>query len=69
MSRGPNGIPNNLRELAGYDAIVFSDIAAHEIGEARMTAIRDYVDKLGGGFVMIGGPNSFGVGGYLPNAD
>ncbi|MEM7010033.1 MAG: VWA domain-containing protein [Verrucomicrobiota bacterium] len=62
--RGPNGIPNNLRELAGYDAIVFSDIAAHEIGEARMTAIRDYVDKLGGGFVMIGGPNSFGVGGY-----
>ncbi|MFT5470120.1 MAG: Ca-activated chloride channel family protein, partial [Verrucomicrobiales bacterium] len=62
--RDPNGIPNSLRELAGYDAIIFSDIAAHDIGEARMTAIRDYVDKLGGGFVMIGGPNSFGVGGY-----
>lgn len=62
--RGSNGIPENLRELAGYDAIVLSDIPAHEIGEARMTAIRDYVDKLGGGFVMIGGPNSFGVGGY-----
>ncbi|MEM1293895.1 MAG: VWA domain-containing protein, partial [Verrucomicrobiota bacterium] len=62
--RGANGIPNNLRELAGYDAIIFSDIAAHEIGETRMIAIRDYVDKLGGGFVMVGGPNSFGVGGY-----
>ncbi len=62
--RAANGIPHNLRELAGYDAIVFSDIAAHEIGENRMIAIRDYVDKLGGGFVMIGGPNSFGVGGY-----
>ena len=62
--RPPAGIPGNLRELAGYDAIIFSDIAAHEIGEAKMGAIRDYVDKLGGGFVMIGGPNSFGVGGY-----
>jgi len=63
-ARAPSGIPDNLRELAGYDAIVFSDIAAHEIGEARMLAIRDYVEKLGGGFVMIGGTNSFGVGGY-----
>jgi len=30
-----------------------------------MTAIHDYVDKLGGGFIMLGGPNSFGVGGYV----
>lgn len=62
--RGPNGFPNNLRDLAGYDAIIFSDVSALEIGEAGMTAIRDYVERLGGGFVMIGGPKSFGVGGY-----
>ena len=29
-----------------------------------MSAVRDYVGKLGGGFVMIGGTRSFGVGGY-----
>ena len=29
-----------------------------------MSVIKDYVEILGGGFVMIGGKNSFGVGGY-----
>ncbi len=62
--RSPDGLPNSLQELAGYDGIVLSDIPAHRIGEGRMVAIRDYVEKLGGGFVMIGGMNSFGVGGY-----
>lgn len=62
--RSPEGLPESLQELAGYDGIILSDIPAHRIGEARMSAIRDYVEKLGGGFVMIGGMNSFGVGGY-----
>lgn len=62
--RSPGGLPSSLQELAGYDGIILSDIPAHLIGETRMTAIRDYVEKLGGGFVMIGGVNSFGVGGY-----
>ena len=63
-ARTPEGFPDNLRELAGYDGVILSDVPAHQIGEDRMTLIRDYVDKLGGGFVMIGGMNSFGVGGY-----
>lgn len=62
--RSPEGLPASLQELAGYDGIILSDIPAHRIGESRMSAIRDYVEKLGGGFVMIGGMNSFGVGGY-----
>ncbi|MFK5920689.1 MAG: VWA domain-containing protein [Verrucomicrobiota bacterium] len=62
--RSPEGMPESLRELAGYDGIIVSDVSAHKLGETRMAAIRDYVDKLGGGFVMIGGMNSFGVGGY-----
>ena len=62
--RSPEGLPETLQELAGYDGIILSDVAAHEIGEARMNAIRDYVENLGGGFIMIGGMKSFGVGGY-----
>ena len=62
--RGPGQVPTSLEELAGYDGVVLSDIAARQVGEAAMAAIREYVDKLGGGLVMIGGPNSFGVGGY-----
>ncbi|MEZ5304705.1 MAG: VWA domain-containing protein [Verrucomicrobiales bacterium] len=62
--RGANGVPQNLADLAGYDGIILSDVPAHEVGEGAMASIRDYVEKLGGGFVMIGGMNSFGVGGY-----
>jgi len=62
--RSPEGLPESVHELAGYDGIIFSDIPAHRIRESRMSALRDYVEKLGGGFVMIGGMNSFGVGGY-----
>lgn len=62
--RSPDGLPDSLQQLAGYDGIILSDIPAHQLGETRMSAIRDYVENLGGGFVMVGGMNSFGVGGY-----
>lgn len=62
--RGANAVPTRLDELAGYDGIILSDIPAHQIGNAAMTAMRDYVDKLGGGLIMLGGSNSFGVGGF-----
>ncbi len=63
-TRPPEGLPDSLQELAGYDGIILSDIPAHLLGETRMAAIRDYVEKLGGGLVMVGGMKSFGVGGY-----
>lgn len=62
--RQPGGLPTSLDQFAGYDGIILSDVPAHLVGEPAMNAMRDYVDKLGGGLVMLGGPNSFGVGGY-----
>jgi uncharacterized membrane protein len=62
--RKPVAMPSTLAELIGYDGILLSDVPAHQLGESRMTAIRDYVEKLGGGFIMSGGMQSFGVGGY-----
>jgi Ca-activated chloride channel homolog len=62
--RQPGSIPQGLSELAGYDGVVLSDISARLLGEGAMRSLRDYVDKLGGGLLMLGGPNSFGVGGY-----
>lgn len=62
--RQPGSIPSTLDDFAGYDGIIISDIPAFQVGDKAMTAMRDYVDKLGGGLVMLGGPNSFGVGGY-----
>lgn len=62
--RAPGNVPQSVDELAGYDGVILSDISARQVGENAMTAIREYVDKLGGGLVMLGGPNSFGVGGF-----
>ena len=62
--RQPGNIPSGLDQLAGYDGIILSDVPAHQLGEPTMNAMRDYVDKLGGGLIMLGGPQSFGVGGY-----
>lgn len=63
--RQPANLPSRLDELAGYDAVVLSEVTAAQLGEAFMAALREYVDKLGGGLVMLGGPSSFGVGGYF----
>ncbi len=63
--RAPGNMPNTPQELSGYDGVILSDVPAHKVGENAMVAIREYVDKLGGGFIMLGGPNSFGVGGYF----
>ena len=62
--RAPQAFPRTLQELAGYDGVVVSDVPAHSFSDEAMGLIRDYVEQLGGGFVMIGGQNSFGVGGY-----
>ncbi|MDP6115850.1 MAG: VWA domain-containing protein [Planctomycetota bacterium] len=62
--RPAHSIPESLQELAGYDGIILSDLAARFLTGKRMSLMRDYVEQLGGGFLMIGGASSFGVGGY-----
>jgi Ca-activated chloride channel family protein len=62
--RSVESMPASPQDLSGYDGVILSDVPAHKVGDGAMMAIRDYVDKLGGGFLMLGGPNSFGVGGY-----
>lgn len=62
--RQPGSFAITFDQLGGYDGVILSDVPAHQLGEPLMNALRDYVDKLGGGLVMLGGPGSFGVGGY-----
>ncbi len=62
--RQPGNLAFTFEQLSGYDGVILSDVPAHQLGDPLMNALRDYVDKLGGGLVMLGGPGSFGVGGY-----
>jgi secreted protein with Ig-like and vWFA domain len=62
--RGPGGLPASPRELGRYDLVLLSDVAATFVGAEHMDAIERYVRDLGGGFIMAGGENSFGSGGW-----
>ncbi len=62
--RPPEGMPQSLQDLAPYDGLIISDVPAHKLSEHSMALVRDYVEQLGGGFLMVGGKQSFGVGGY-----
>lgn len=62
--RGPRGLPSSAKELEKFDAVIVSDVPAHFLGLAQMQALESYVRDLGGGFIMAGGEDSFGSGGY-----
>ncbi len=62
--RGPSGLPSSAQELRKYDLVMVSDVPAHFMGMAQMNAIEHYVRDFGGGFLMAGGEDSFGSGGY-----
>jgi Mg-chelatase subunit ChlD len=62
--RGPHGIPGSLAELQKFDLLLVSDVPAEVVSLGQMAAIQAYVRDLGGGFIMTGGQNAFGAGGY-----
>ncbi len=63
--RGPAGLPRSLTELQRFDLFALSDVSALQMTHDQMELYRTWVQQFGGGFLMIGGENSFGVGGYF----
>ncbi|MEQ8461204.1 MAG: VWA domain-containing protein [Sandaracinaceae bacterium] len=62
--RSPRAIPTSLRELERFDFFILSDVSADEVSLTQQDAIERYVRDLGGGFLMAGGENGFGLGGW-----
>ena len=63
--RGARGLPDSLRGLLAFDAIMLADIPATSIQAKQMTWLKQYVNDFGGGLIMTGSENSFGLGGYF----
>lgn len=61
----PADLPTSLPELAAYQAVILVNTPAAALPSGVMEALQVYVRDLGMGLVMIGGPQSFGAGGYL----
>lgn len=60
----PDDFPDSLGGLQNHDCIVLANVPADAFSENRMTLLQADVRDLGAGLVMIGGPDSFGAGGY-----
>ncbi len=62
--RPPRGAPEKLAELQNYDLLILSNVPATALSLRQMDVARTYVRDLGGGLIMMGGDQSFGLGGY-----
>ncbi len=60
----PSAFPQDAAALSRYDAVVFQNVPAETITGRQQTVLARYVNDLGGGFAMLGGPDSFGAGGW-----
>lgn len=57
-------MPSRLKDMRDYDAILFHNVPADNVPPKVQRNLTRYVHDLGGGFAMIGGPDSFGAGGW-----
>ncbi len=60
--------PYDPLSLMPYDAVIFADVAADSMLGTQVDALHDSIRNLGVGFMMVGGPNSFGPGGWQGSA-
>ncbi|HLQ45191.1 MAG TPA: VWA domain-containing protein, partial [Planctomycetaceae bacterium] len=63
--RPPQGMPEELSDLQNYELLALSNVPATALTQRQMELARTYVQDLGGGFLMLGGDQSFGLGGYF----
>ncbi|MFO7976337.1 MAG: glutamine amidotransferase [Candidatus Hydrogenedentota bacterium] len=60
--------PTSLAGFQDYDAVVLSNISSTDLTTEQIRSLEAMVRDLGIGLVMIGGPDSFGAGGYYDSA-
>jgi uncharacterized membrane protein len=57
-------MPDSLADLQNYELLILSNVPATALTHRQMEIARTYVQDLGGGLIMLGGDQSFGLGGY-----
>ncbi|MGN0483045.1 MAG: VWA domain-containing protein [Lachnospiraceae bacterium] len=60
----PAGAPQKVRELTPYKAVVSVNVYYDDLRKGFAKALQSYVKDYAGGFVCIGGEDSYALGGY-----
>ncbi|MCC6283677.1 MAG: VWA domain-containing protein [Phycisphaerales bacterium] len=64
----PGAMPDSIVALQPYDLIILQNVPAEALSLQQHDLLSSHVRDLGGGLVMIGGPDSFGAGGWKGTA-
>ncbi|MCA8998984.1 MAG: VWA domain-containing protein [Planctomycetaceae bacterium] len=59
----PN-FPRDPLSLMPYDCVIFANVPQDAFDQVQLDAVKDAIYNQGIGFLMVGGENSFGPGGY-----
>jgi len=62
--RPARGAPLSLGDLQNYALLILDNVSAVELGAPQLKLYASYVTDFGGGLLMLGGDQSFGLGGY-----
>lgn len=60
----PDRLSVSRADLASASAVVLDDVPASAFSRPQLEALQAYVQQIGGGLVVTGGPHAFGPGGY-----
>ena len=58
------GFPTTKEHLFKFEGIIFGDVEAGYFTPEQLKLVEEFVRERGGGFAMLGGVNSFNLGGY-----
>ncbi|OFW42445.1 MAG: hypothetical protein A3J29_01880 [Acidobacteria bacterium RIFCSPLOWO2_12_FULL_67_14b] len=62
------GFPKTREELFAYRGLILGSIEAGAFSGDQLRMIAEFVDRRGGGLLMLGGPRAFAEGGYAGTA-
>ena len=57
--------PRAIEDMMVYKSIITCNVSAENLNNGFMTNIESYVRDFGGGYIALGGDNSFALGGYF----
>jgi uncharacterized membrane protein/Mg-chelatase subunit ChlD len=63
--RGSDQLFTHLGELQAYDTVLLANVPREDFSDAQIRMLVQNTQQMGCGLVMLGGPNSFGAGGWI----
>ncbi len=63
--RPGEGAPNAMSDLRNFDTLVIDNVPASDFSRDQMELFHAFVRDFGGGLLMLGGDEAFGLGGYF----